>query len=60
MIFYVEKITNLELLRGSCRCLIFVRPLFIEADICPCKGKGTSDCFKIKETFFISEAPDFM
>ena len=33
MVFDVDKITNLELNRESCRCIIFVRPLTIEADI---------------------------
>ena len=54
MDFHIDKITDLELVRGSCRCMIFVRPLSIEADNFPCKGKGISDCFKIKETSFVS------
>ena len=54
MVFYVDKITDLELVRGYCRCMIFVGTLSIGVCIFPCKGKGISDCFKIKETFFIS------
>ena len=42
MVFYVDKITDLELVRGSCRCMIFVRPLSTEADIFPCKSASRS------------------
>ena len=33
MVFYVDKVTDLELVRASCRCMIFVGPLSMEADI---------------------------
>ena len=39
MVFYVDKITDLKLVRRSCRCMIFDGSLSIEADIFPCKGK---------------------
>ena len=44
--FGLDKITDLEFVRESCRCIIFVRPLSIEADNFPCKG--ISDCFQVQ------------